>query len=475
MFGHQPHWKRCAVALVAVFVVGCSGATTTASPAPTTAPTAATVTTAPITAAPASAAAQLPSCSKYGNITLNVGFSEAGEAILAGFKTQAQAFQTANPNVTVTVTAKDWSSSIQTIKLAMSGDNPPDVMQGNEGWAIDGALWKAGLLLNLDPYATAFGWNTAFPDSALMVNKFTDDGKTMGTGHLVAVPPAIQYVGVFYNKKLLAQLGVTDVSTIDNKTAFLAVLDKAKAAGLLPVMLGDSDKWPALHNLSLLNGWYVSPQAISDWVFNKAGSTYDDAGHLQGSTDFRAWMASGYFNTDALATSFADATARFGQGKGVFFITGTWALGDLDKSMGANVGFMLFPAGASGTHAAVGGYSLPFTISAKTKYPDCAAAFVNYVTASPDAIAAQIAAGRPSATKAGVNATITDPLLKQMVSQYQKLTSENGLFTWEDWPTPTMLTFMESEAQLLLGGQLTPQAYDKAIQANWDKFITTGQ
>jgi hypothetical protein len=38
-----------------------------------------------------------------------------------------------------------------------------------------------------------------------------------------------------------------------------------------------------------------------------------------------------------------------------------------------------------------------------------------------------------------------------------------------------MLTFMESEAQLLLGGQLTPQAYDKAIQANWDKFITTGQ
>ena len=278
MFGHQPHWKRGAIALVAVFVVGCSSTVTTAAPTSAPATAAPTATMAPTTAATASAVAQLPSCSKYGNITLNVGFSEAGEAILAGFKTQAQAFQTANPNVTVTVTAKDWSSSIQTIKLAMSGDNPPDVMQGNEGWAIDGALWKAGLLLNLDPYATAFGWDSAFPASALMVNKFTDDGKTMGTGHLVAVPPAIQYVGVFYNKKLLAQLGVTDVSTIDNKTAFLAVLDKAKAAGLLPVMLGDSDKWPALHNLSLLNGWYVSPQSISDWVFNKTGSTYADAG-----------------------------------------------------------------------------------------------------------------------------------------------------------------------------------------------------
>jgi len=56
------------------------------------------------------------------------------------------------------------------------------------------------------------------------------------------------------------------------------VLDKAKAAGALPVMLGDSDKWPALHNLSLLNGWYVTPQAINDWVLDKAGSTYNDAG-----------------------------------------------------------------------------------------------------------------------------------------------------------------------------------------------------
>jgi hypothetical protein len=34
---------------------------------------------------------------------------------------------------------------------------------------------------------------------------------------------------------------------------------------------------------------------------------------------------------------------------------------------------------------------------------------------------------------------------------------------------------MESEAQLLLGGQLTPKAYDQAIQPNWDKFAATGQ
>ncbi len=458
MFGHVLRRKGAALAVVAALLMGVPGAASVA--AQSTAPT---------------GAAALPSCANAGDITLNVGFSEAGEVILSEFKKQAEAFQAANPNVTVVVNAKDWASSAQTIKLAMSGDNPPDVMQGNEGWAIDGALWKAGLIANLDPYAEAFGWNTAFPESALMVNRFTDDGKTMGQGHLVAVPPAIQYVGAFYNKALLSQLGVTDVSTIDSKDAFLALLDKAKTAGLLPVMLGDSDKWPALHNLSLLNGWYVTPQAISDWVFNKVGSTYNDAAHIQGGQDFRDWMANGYFNADALATSFNDAVARFGKGEGVFYIGGTWALGDIYKSMGDNVGFMLFPAGPSGTHAAVGGYSLPFIISSKSKNPDCAAAFINYVTASPEAIQAQIAAGRPSAALAGADATIDNPLLKQMVGQYQKLLSENGLFTWEDWPTPTMFTLMGSEAQLLLGGQQTSAEYAKKIQDNWDTFMATGQ
>jgi hypothetical protein len=97
------------------------------------------------------------------------------------------------------------------------------------------------------------------------------------------------------------------------------------------------------------------------------------------------------------------------------------------------------------------------------------------VTASPEAIQAQIAAGRPSAAKAGADATIDNPLLKQMVAEYQRLNSENGLFTWEDWPTPTMGTLMMSESQLLLGGQQTSADYAKTIQDNWDEFMATGQ
>ena len=467
----RTQWRRStAILAMAGLLAGCSGG---ASPAPTdTTP----ATTAPESAPPVespSEAAGLPDCSDIGDITLTVGFSEAGEVIQDEFKKLAAEFETQNPNVKIQINAKDWASAWDTIKLAMAGDNPPDVMQANHGWTINGALMKAGLILNLDAYAAAFGWQDAFPASALKVQKFTTDGKTFGDGSIWSMTQAIQYVGVFYNKEKLAALGVTDVTTLDTKDAFLALLDQAKAAGELPVMLGDSDRWPALHNLSLFNGWYVPTEDINDWVFNVPGSTYNDAGHAQAGNDFRAWMEKGYYNEDALATSFNDAVARFGKGEGVFYIGGTWALGDIFKAMGDNAGFMLYPVGDSGKHAAVGGYSLPFVVSSKTKYPDCAASFVNFITQSPEAIAAQIAAGRPSSALAGANATIDNPLLKQMADEYARLNADNGLFTWEDWPTPTMGTLMMAQSQLLLGGQMTSEAYAKAVQDNWDEYMAS--
>lgn len=467
----RTQWRRStAILAMAGLLAGCSGG---ASPAPSdTAP----ATTAPESGAPVaspSEAAGLPDCADIGDITLTVGFSEAGEVIQDEFKKLAAEFESQNPNVRIQINAKDWASAWDTIKLAMAGDNPPDVMQANHGWTINGALMKAGLILNLDEYAAAFGWEEAFPASALKVQKFTTDGKTFGEGSIWSMTQAIQYVGVFYNKEKLATLGVTDVTTLDTKDAFVTLLDQAKTAGELPVMLGDSDRWPALHNLSLFNGWYVPTEDINNWVFNVPGSTYNDAGHVQAGNDFRAWMEKGYYNEDALATSFNDAVARFGKGEGVFYIGGTWALGDIYKAMGDNAGFMLYPVGDSGKHAAVGGYSLPFVVSSKTKYPDCAASFVNFITQSPDAIAAQIAAGRPSSALAGANATIDNPLLKQMADEYARLNADNGLFTWEDWPTPTMGTLMMAQSQLLLGGQMTSEAYAKAVQDNWDEYMAS--
>jgi raffinose/stachyose/melibiose transport system substrate-binding protein len=269
---------------------------------------------------------------------------------------------------------------------------------------------------------------------------------------------------------VLKKIGISDPGTLKDKKSLLAAVEKAKSKGTTPVLLGDSEKNWALHNLSLFNGWYVAPEKINDWVYGVKGSTYDDAGHIRAAGDLQDWMKKGYFNSDALSTSFNDALARFSKNESAFFVTGTWALGDLTKKMDKNVGFMLWPAGDSGKHAAVGGYSLPFTLSSKSKYPDCAASLMDFITASPQAIKAQIASGRPSAATAGADYKVSDPVLAQMVANYKQLNADNGLFPWEDWPTPTMLTLAGTKAQLLLRGKTSPKEYSAALQKDWDDY-----
>ena len=69
------------------------------------------------------------------------------------------------------------------------------------------SLVKDGLLKNLDGYASAFGWDK-WPAAQLAQNRVADDG-TRGSGSLYAMGLNYSLTGVFYNKELAAQIGMT--------------------------------------------------------------------------------------------------------------------------------------------------------------------------------------------------------------------------------------------------------------------------
>jgi raffinose/stachyose/melibiose transport system substrate-binding protein len=333
-----------------------------------------------------------------------------------------------------------------------------------------GTLVKGGLVENLDPYVATFGWDKEFDPGVIQPNRFSTDGTQFGSGSLYGLSLASEYVAVFYNTDLLAQIGITDPKTLDNHDAFVAALDKAKAAGLQPILLGDATKFPGTHNYSLYQSWYVPPASSDDWVYGKAGTTFDDQAHQQAAADYQSWYEKGYYNQDALALAAADATARFGQGGSVFYIDGDWRTGDIATALGDKAGWMLFPPAASGLHGAVGSVSLPIMISSKTKYPDCAAAYLDFITTSDVAKQAMLDNGRIPATGVPANMQASDPLVQQEISEYNRLIADHGLMAWEDWATPTMLDLMGANTQSLLGGQMTPAQYTKAIQDNWTAF-----
>src|SRR2546423_14897720 len=102
-----------------------------------------------------------------------------------------------------------FESLCSPIKYAASAPVPPVVYHGNEGYSVDAALVKAGLIVPLDDYAKAYGWETRFGSSATLdVLRWSNDGATWTKGPLWGIAQKAEVLGVFYNKAIFQRLGL---------------------------------------------------------------------------------------------------------------------------------------------------------------------------------------------------------------------------------------------------------------------------
>lgn len=462
------HIFACMIVLLAVILSSCIGTPATNPASPTQASDQSTEANAN-TAVPSQPEVQTDGFDKLGPVTLRVVSGEAVDTQKLRLEEPTKAFEALYPNVKVEIEFKDFNTHLQTIKLVMQDANPPDVVHGNQGYDIMGSLIKAGLVTNLDKYAKVHGWEQKFSAEVIQPNRFSTDGKIFGEGSLWAVSQAVEYTGVFYNKANLAKIGISDVKSLDSIDAFEAALQKAKDAGLVPIILGDSDKWPANHSYSIMEGLFIDPKLHNDWVFGKAGSDITPA-CLQAGQKLQGWVNKGYFNPDILAISYDDSIARFTKGEGVFYIGGVWATSSIYTGLKDDAGWMLHPPGKSGQHISIGSINLPLMISSKSKYQDLAAAYLNFITTSDEAVNSMLKNGSLPAIGLTSDKKASDPLTQMLIDEYSRLIKDKGLEAWQDWATPRMYDLMSSNTQSLIGGQMTAGDYCKSLQDDWNTF-----
>jgi raffinose/stachyose/melibiose transport system substrate-binding protein len=130
----------------------------------------------------------------------------------------------------------------------------------------------AGLMKPLDAYATAYGWDKRFPKGIQDQQRFSDDGKTYGTGSLWTVAPTATYVGLFVDKANLAKLNLSEPKTFADFEASLAA---AKTAGLVPLVQGVSEGWPAIHMLTTFENLNVPNSQLNPLVYHTAPASFD--------------------------------------------------------------------------------------------------------------------------------------------------------------------------------------------------------
>jgi raffinose/stachyose/melibiose transport system substrate-binding protein len=361
--------------LTAMLLSACGTPATTVAPTATQAPATAVATEAPTTAAPTETqAAAVPNCGTD-PVVLNAYF-ETGFDL--PFKL-AEEFTKQYPNVTWDISQDQFANLITSAPLLLASDNPPDLIR----LPTMVSYAKDGLLLNLDTYAADFGWDN-WPMAQINQNRLAADG-TRGSGTLYAWGLNYSLTGVFYNKQLAAQIGMTEPPT--TLAEFDDLLAKAKAAGLLPIMEWGSAKsgMGLAFPLQALMASVGPTQPINDWIFQKPGATIDTPSNLIAAQHLQQWIENGYFPPDINAIEYTDSNARFVKGEGVFTFNGDWENADYDTNMPGNVGFFLMPPATAGDPPAAMSSPLTYGIAAKAKHPDCAAFFLNWVATNPTA------------------------------------------------------------------------------------------
>ena len=277
------------------------------------------------------------------------------------------------PNVTFDISQDQFNNLITSTPRLLAGDNAPDLIR----LPTMVSLVQDGLLLNLDDYAAAYGWDQ-WPAAQLGQNRVNDEG-IRGDGSLYAMGLNYSLTGVFYNKEQAAELGMTEPpATVEEFDALLAA---ASDAGLQPIMAwnaaasGGGLAFPLQHLMAA----YGPPEPINEWIFQQPGSTIDTDTNLQAAEHLQGWIEAGYFPEDANAIQYTDANARFRSGEGVFIFNGDWENASMDADMAGNVGFFVFPGLEADAPLAAMSSPNTYGIAANAEHPDCAAFFFDWV------------------------------------------------------------------------------------------------
>jgi raffinose/stachyose/melibiose transport system substrate-binding protein len=308
---------------------------------------------------------------ELGDVTLSVWADQGEQDFMDLF---VPVFTERYPNVEVDIEYKSFNDLTATVLNAMNSDDAPDVAQGNQGWATDGALVKAGLVRPLDDVVAAYGYADV-AGSAIGQLQWSDDGAVFADGAVYGMSPDNQMVGLFYNQHKLAALEVDVPSTLDELQDALAA---AKDAGETPIVLGNSDKASAMQTFSLVQGALTPADDTRAWIAGEDGADFAAGSNVEALDTFASWVDSGYVSAGYDGTSPDDAAAAFAQGEGVFFVGGNWYAGAIQD--GDAFGFT--PGLEDGEYASSGSFGMPWHVSSRSDAELAALAWVGMLTSA---------------------------------------------------------------------------------------------
>ena len=374
----------------------------------------------------------------------------------------AHTFQQAHPGIIVSLSTYTLADIENKLQLALASGNAPDLLYTSPRGPGLPAYVRANDLLNLAAVARKDNWGGMLrPGLLASYNDLLSPTGKAG-GHIYAAPYMMAIVGVLYNQTIFSRLHLSLPTSL---AAFEADCARVKAAGLIPIGLGDADGWVGDDwYLTLVNAMTgpapLAPEQRLDPRFRFGGSAF-----LQAGTIMQRWAAAQYFTPQFGGLDSQDGMNAFFQGKTAMSLISSTENGQivsLAHDTGIPVGVFAFPS-ADGHRAPVmaqAGYS-GWAVPRAAHHPALAESFITAMLSASTAqvlLAHGLLPARQLSTQAiGATSAFQQSYLHALA------TATPGVYL-DGAPVPNLNATMEANVQLLLQQIEAPSFLVRSLQ-----------
>jgi raffinose/stachyose/melibiose transport system substrate-binding protein len=369
----------------------------------------------------------------------------------------ADEFQAAHPNVTIKITVLENDTFKPKLQTEIQGGHVPDLFQSWGGGGM-GEQVQAGVLKDIT--ADVASWKDTINPGALKMYQL--DGKQYG------IPYDLGMVGVWYNKDLFTQAGISaPPSTWDE---FLADVDKLKAKAITPISVGGSPAtWTEMF------WWaYLSLRECGSDIMTKATNDADWTApcFVEAGKKVKELVDKKPFQQGFLAANWDGAggsAATMALQKSGMLLQGQWAPGTMQantadkKPVTWNLGWFPFPSVSGGTGAPTDGFGGGNGFAVGKDAPPEAVEFLKYISDKPqaDRLGALNTGFLP--VTVGSESSVTDPQLTSVLDARSKA---QYVQLYLDQATTTALGNVINDAvATLFAGTGTPEKVPQTIDA----------
>lgn len=267
----------------------------------------------------------------------------------------------------------EYRPSVDTdMNTALAANQGPDIVYGS-GPSFVMPLVEAGKLENLDTYAQQYGWQDR------ILTPYYESGTVNGS--LYSLVNGVSTMGVFYNKKVLADNGWGVPKTIEELEK---IMDEAMAKGLYASVTGNKGWQPVNENyVSLFLTHIAGPETMYECLTGAKSWNNDQI--KAAITKSKEWWDKGYLaGQDYVNLNFSESLQLLSDEKAPFFIGPTiafqWAASFFTGDKAENIAFIPFPATKevpATTYTLGGACTLSINANASQEHKDEAARIID--------------------------------------------------------------------------------------------------